>query len=177
MLLMHVRLLRCLSNQTSQFSSRCRLPRGMMAFWRGWMSHVSDSTAYNVSVQPMTLFSLFSSPPLSAKARRRLFRSCRGSILRTWLSYEREVVCRIITVAHKPFGMSVQPGVLILSIRRPILPAKRDGEFSPHAKSVTPAGCFVLGGWHVCSTRRADFVCSQARWQFFNSCWVCNTCI
>ena len=60
---------------------------------------------------------------------------------------------------------------------------RRDGKCSPHARSVTPAGCFVLSGWHVCSTRRADFVRSlptspsQVRWQFFNSCWVCNTCI
>jgi hypothetical protein len=60
---------------------------------------------------------------------------------------------------------------------------RRDGGLSPHARSVIPAGCFLLGGWRVCSSRRADFVRSlptspsHARWQYSNSCLVYNTCM
>ena len=85
--------------------------------------------------------------------------------------------CRVPTTARTgtPSGTPVQPDASIC--RFALLPGlrKRDGGLSPHARSVTPAGFFLLGGWCVCSTRRADFVRSlpvspsHARWQYFNS--------
>jgi len=82
------------------------LPHARSIFVSG-EGRMSRITAYGVSVQPETLFSLLSPPPLSAKAMRRLFRSCRGSILCMWLSYKWDAVCRIATAARKPSGMSV----------------------------------------------------------------------
>ena len=85
--------------------------------------------------------------------------------------------CRVPTTARTdtPSDTSVQPDAPICPFA--LLPClqKRDGGLSPHARSVTPAGFFLLGGWCVCSTRRADFVRSlpvspsHARWQYFNS--------
>ena len=85
--------------------------------------------------------------------------------------------CRVPTTARTgtPSGMSVQTDAPICPFA--LLPGlqKRDGGLSPHARSVTPARFFLLGGWCVCSTRRADFARllpvspSHARWEYFNS--------
>ena len=85
---------------------------------------------------------------------------------------------RVATTARTgtPSGTSVQPDAPISSIRPPTCLQRRDGSLAPHARSVTPPGCFLVGGWWVCSTRLADFVYSlpispsQVRWQYFNLC-------
>ena len=81
-----------------------------------------------------------------------------------------------------PSGTSVQPDAPICPFAcKSETEKKRDGGLSPHARSVTAAGFFLLGGWCVCSTKRADFVRSlpvspsHVRWQYFNSFLVFGT--
>ena len=103
-----------------------------------------------MSVQPDILIFVSAPPPSSAKVRKMFFRLYRGSNLCMQLFREcegsDEPRQRLV---HSPFA-------LLPRLQR------RVGGFSPNARSLTPAGCFLLGDRHVCSTRSA----------VLSPCWV-----